>query len=196
MASYRELVGALEALARSVRTKTISPDSTLLAHCERLTWEAKAGHNSETKWTPFEKADIPPLNPLAIARLAQHFGFTEDEVAEMLRRENEGAEVWVNSRYQVMRRPMGDVVYLSIKRMDQQPIRNWREFQRIKNELVGPECEGLELYPAESRLLDSANQYHLFVLMDPTKRLPFGHNDGRIVTESADIGEGQEPFES
>lgn len=196
MASYRELAGALEALARSVRTKTVQPDSTMLAQCERLVWEAKAGHNSETKWTAFEAAGIPPLNSLAIEKLAKHFGFTRERVVEALREENEGSSIVVNSRYQVMMRPMGDVMYLSIKRLDQQPIRAWRDLQRIKNELVGPECEGLELYPAESRLLDSANQYHLFVLRDPEMRIPFGHNNGRIVSDNADVGEGQEPFES
>lgn len=40
---------------------------------------------------------------------------------------------------------------------------DWREFQRIKNEVVGPEREAVELYPAESRLVDTANEYHLWV---------------------------------
>lgn len=195
MASYRELAGALEALARSVRTKTIGPDSALVAHCERLAWEAQAGHNTETRWTAFEQAGIPPLDTSVITRLSRHFGFSEDETADMMRRENEGSSIVINSRYQVMIRPMDEVIYLSIKRLDQKPIRSWRDLQRIKNELVGPECEGLELYPAESRLLDSANQYHLFVLRDPLKRLPFGHNSARMVSESADIGEGQEAFD-
>jgi hypothetical protein len=196
MASYRELAGALEALARSVRIRTIQPDSTLLAQCERLVWEAKAGHNSETKWTPFERADFPPLDPASLFRLAKHFGMSHEQIMGALREENEGSSLMVNSRYQVMMRPMDDVMYLSIKRLDQQPIRAWRDLQRIKNELVGPECEGLELYPAESRLLDGANQYHLFVLRDPEMRIPFGHNNGRIVSDNADVGEGQEPFES
>jgi hypothetical protein len=40
---------------------------------------------------------------------------------------------------------------------------DWREFQRIKNEICGPEREAVELYPAESRLVDTANEYHLWV---------------------------------
>jgi hypothetical protein len=196
MASFRELAGALEALARAVRLGAVTPTSGLLTHCERLAWEAQAGHNTETRWTAFEEAAIPPQNADAVERLAKHFGFTEDRIREMLRHENEGASIVMNSRYQVMMREMGEIMYLSIKRIDQKPIRNWRDLQRIKNELVGPECEGLELFPAESRLLDSANQYHLFVLRDPSKRLPFGHKDGRVVNENADVGEAQEPFEA
>ena len=57
-----------------------------------------------------------------------------------------------------------DIVHLSIKRIDRAPIHDWRDLQEIKNELVGPDREALELYPAESRRVDSANQYHLWVL--------------------------------
>src|SRR5436305_747972 len=77
--------------------------------------------------------------------------------------------IFLNSRYQVNVRAMpphavfGESVWLSIKRRDKQPIRNWRDLQRIKNELCGPECEGVELFPSESRLVDSANQYHMTV---------------------------------
>jgi hypothetical protein len=37
-------------------------------------------------------------------------------------------------------------------------VHDWRDLQRIKNQLVGPECEAVELYPAESRKVDTANQ--------------------------------------
>ena len=45
---------------------------------------------------------------------------------------------------------------------DGEPRHDWRDFQRIKNDLVGPEWEAIELYPAESRLLDPSNYYALF----------------------------------
>ena len=45
--------------------------------------------------------------------------------------------------------------------------------QEIKNQLVSPDCEAVEIYPNEDRLIDTANQYHLFVF--PLKyKLPFG----------------------
>lgn len=39
---------------------------------------------------------------------------------------------------------------------------DWREFQQLKNQLAGEEWEGLELYPAESRLRDVGNAYLLW----------------------------------
>ncbi len=74
------------------------------------------------------------------------------------------------------------MIHLSIKRLDRQPVRDWRDLQQIKNELVGPECEGVELYPAESRLVDLANQFHLWVFADPTMRFPVGYTDNRQVS--------------
>lgn len=65
--------------------------------------------------------------------------------------------------------------------------------RRIKNELLGPEYEAIELFPAESRLLDSANQYHLFARFGAA-RFAFGM-DERIVSGERGVGEGQEPFE-
>ncbi len=66
--------------------------------------------------------------------------------------------------------------HISIIRHDKQPIHNWADFQQIKNQLVGPENEGIEIYPAESRLVDMAPQYHLWVFADPTVRIPTGYN--------------------
>jgi hypothetical protein len=90
-------------------------------------------------------------------------------------------EVWMNDQYQVTIRKWGHVFHLSIKRIDREPCRDWRDFQAIKNQLVGSECEAVELYPAESRLVDSANQYHLWGQLDPAFRFPFGFT-GRMVS--------------
>ena len=65
-------------------------------------------------------------------------------------------------------------IHLDIHRLDGGTCKEWRDFQQIKNELVGPEFEALELFPAESRLVDTANQYHLWVLADPTSRFSVG----------------------
>jgi hypothetical protein len=55
-----------------------------------------------------------------------------------------------------------DVIHISYHRRDRAPIRDWRIGQRLKNELAGPEYEGIEIYPAESRLVDTSNEYHLW----------------------------------
>lgn len=105
-------------------------------------------------------------------------------------------EVWVNSRYQVYVRnfdgPVGPMKHLSIKRLDKLPIHDWRDLQRIKNEILGPEEEAVELYPAERRLVDSANQYHLFCFIG--KEAPFGYTT-RLVGEGSSGGAIQRPFE-
>lgn len=98
---------------------------------------------------------------------------------EKLVREESSGEFWLNDKYQVRCRYLNGpgaqpMAHLSIKRLDREPVHDWRELQEIKNQLVGPECEGVELYPSESRVVDTANQYHLWVLVTPGARIPFG----------------------
>lgn len=71
-------------------------------------------------------------------------------------------------------------VWLSIKRIDKGWIHDWRLMQKIKNMICGNEREGCELYPAESRLVDTSNQFHIFVL--PKGDLfPFGYIERKII---------------
>lgn len=94
-------------------------------------------------------------------------------------------EVWRNDMYQVVvRKVEGEVFHLSIKRLDRQPIHDWRDLQEIKNMLIGPEHEAAELYPAESRKVDSANQYHLWGRLDPAWRFPFGFQTRMVSARS------------
>jgi len=114
-------------------------------------------------------------------------------------------EVHVNDEYQVnidKNAPHGfsgvRVWHLSIKRRDKAPVHDWRDLQAIKNALCGPEAEAVELYPAESRLVDSANQYHLHVFMpadgeQPMPRVPLGWTQ-RLVTEQGIGGGVQRPM--
>jgi hypothetical protein len=101
--------------------------------------------------------------------------------------------MYVNSRYTVsVFRPDGrDVWHLSIKRNDGAAVRDWRDFQRIKNELLGDEYEACELYPAEARLVDGANQYHLWAIHG---QFPFGFGE-RLVSEDNNDGVQQRPWE-
>lgn len=87
-----------------------------------------------------------------------------------------------NSRYQVIVNfePSGagwpPLMHLSIKTHDKRCVHDWRDMQRIKNELAGTEAEGIELYPAESRLMDEANQFHLYCV-HPVAKFPFGQKE-------------------
>lgn len=74
-------------------------------------------------------------------------------------------EVWANDVYEatIERWPNG-WAYITLKRFDRHAVRDWRHLQSIKNETCGPEREAIEIFPAESRLMDTSNQYHLWVL--------------------------------
>lgn len=74
--------------------------------------------------------------------------------------------------------------HISYHRRDHKPIRDWRDGQRIKNEVCGPEREGIELYPAESRVVDSANEFHIWVAPEGI-RLKVGWAE-RLVSDDAE----------
>ena len=111
-----------------------------------------------------------------------------------------------NSRYQVLvifeesGAGWPPMAHLSIKAHDKRAVHDWRDMQRIKNELMGPEAEALELYPADSRLMDEANQYHLYCV-PPGIRLPFGKMVREMATpeqleeEFAGVPRGQRPVQ-
>lgn len=123
--------------------------------------------------------------------------FREIHDEQMKKAMHPECRVFLNSRYQVyvLEVDKHDLphYHLSIKRRDKGVIRSWRDLQRIKNEIVGPHCEGVELFPDEARLVDTANQFHLFVLK-PGLKFPFGSNT-RIVSSATIPGAVQEPFE-
>jgi hypothetical protein len=109
--------------------------------------------------------------------------------------------IYVNSRYQVLVRqiaapePFGAGIHLSIKRLDRESLHDWRDIQRIKNELIGKEAEAVELYPAESRLVDGANQYHLWSFRN--FRFPFGFQERMVRDAGQELyGAKQRKFES
>jgi hypothetical protein len=144
-----------------------------LAICWTCAERAESMLHAPVRWTRFERATMHP-----------------DIAAEGFE------ECWMNSRYTVLiRRPksdMGDLVHLSIKRNDKSPLHDWRDLQRIKNEILGNEEEAMELYPAESRLVDGAN-HHLWCFR---MRAPFGYDAQRCVMLPVGMdGAKQRPFE-
>lgn len=146
----------------------------------------------------FVRAESRGAN-LNVADLAKVAGVAIEEAERqvrefMARAEADQQEIWVNDTYQVIKRNRGEMYWLSIKRLDKEPIHDWRHLQQIKNELVGPDNEGIELYPAESRLVDSSNQYHLWVFADPSVRIDVGFNE-RLVTDIEVRGTKQRKFD-
>ena len=125
-------------------------------------------------WVPLQKAVVKPVSALQVREAMEHLGLDEAEARDILARGNSG-EVWINNIYQVAVHRQKGMTHLNIRRRDGGPIfRDWRHFQAIKNQLVGEECEGIELYPAESRKVDTSNKYHIWVVNDPEFRFPVG----------------------
>jgi hypothetical protein len=93
-----------------------------------------------------------------------------------------------NSRYYVEIFKHSDYTKLSIGNKDGSAKRDWRDFQQIKNELLGDEEEAVELYPAETRLIDNGNRFHLYSY--PGKKFEFGMQE-RFISEG---GPSQRPF--
>jgi len=114
------------------------------------------------------------------------------------------AEIYVNDIYQVavyrneeadelvhLDELKGRCTWLSIKRRDKRPVNNWQDMQTIKNRLVGVDCDAIQIFPAESRMINMANQYHLIVLPSDAW-LPFGWGFRSVDTENRNA----EPNES
>ena len=78
-----------------------------------------------------------------------------------------------------------EMTCLSIKRVDKEPLQDWRVLQEIKNAIMGNECEAIELFPAESRLVDTANQRWLWCFDDPRVRVPVGFTDRAVQNDAA-----------
>ncbi len=82
----------------------------------------------------------------------------------------ERIETWSNDRYYATVRrysrkpfPLGSnaFVVIGISRCDETCVRDWRDLQYAKNDIVGAEWEAVELFPAESRKVDPSNRFYL-----------------------------------
>ena len=97
------------------------------------------------------------------------------QMARELSKESQG-RIYINEKYQVQVRydvddayvPDPDTVsiHLSIKRIDNGTCLDWAELQQIKDELISPDFECVMVFPSHRRVVDAANQYHLWGLMD------------------------------
>jgi hypothetical protein len=116
--------------------------------------------------------------------LVRREGGTKEAAQKIWHDINKG-DNWINDTYHVYvvkddPHGFGDVEvwWLSIKRHDRELIMDWREFQEIKNAICGEQYEGIMLYPREDRVVDTSNQFHLFVFMEEDYVIPCGFTAG------------------
>lgn len=114
-------------------------------------------------------ARIKEEYPLAAAEQSAAFEPLERDEEWRKTDPDSADEHWSNNLYSVMLRRRKDHVFetrgmiqLGISSHDGTARHDWRDFQAIKNQLAGAECEAFELYPADSRLLDPSNYYTLW----------------------------------
>ena len=81
----------------------------------------------------------------------------------------------------------GKCDYISLRRHDKKPTNNWQDMQTIKNRLLGTNCEAIQIFPAEDRMINTANQYHLIVFPEGYV-IPFGFMSKRFVNTRNDHG--------
>lgn len=125
-----------------------------------------SGNPAKRSWRPMERGTLNPM----LVLVHQQTGSPEPD------------EAWWNDLYQcvVYHYPSG-MTHLSLKRHDRAAVRDWRHFQQIKNEIVGPERTAVEIFPPESELVDAANEYHLWVFPEAVE-LPFGFHERELMT--------------
>ena len=114
-------------------------------------------------------------------------GYPEQRAKEEVKN-LEKHQIWANNIYQVNighadPKDTGGIgfAHLIIRRLDKRPIHSWSHFQAIKNELVGPECEAVEMYPAEKHLIDAKEHYHLWAFTSQDQSFGIGFLQGRQV---------------
>ncbi len=95
--------------------------------------------------------------------------------------------VYANDLYVVLVRPAqtawGEVHHLAIRTASNlEPP--WRDKQRIKTELFGPERTAVEVMPPAAELVDEADMYHVWVL-PLSAPLPFSIHDSRHQARAA-----------
>jgi hypothetical protein len=152
----------------------------------------------QTGWQPFELAKTIEISAeevegrVAAARLGLPQVPEEEIRAALATVQN--SEIWRNNLYQIsrahvlsMRQGFPDFYVLGIRRLDGGNPDDipWAHLQQTKNEIIGPACEGVELYPAFERDLAEKVYRYLWVVADPQFRWPFGQWPEKSLLERA-----------
>lgn len=146
---------------------------------------------------PFHRSFLPP-EAFSYRRYMERYNLTKADAKRVVQGMKQEV-VFKNDQYQVnvqLPETSPDFFHLSIKLISREPVHDWRDLQAIKNMLVGPDHEGIELYPRDDRLVDTANQYHLWVLRRPGQIIPVGFQERLVIDAGTthDDGSVQRPI--
>lgn len=77
---------------------------------------------------------------------------------------NEYTDIWESSLYTAVVRESSDgMTWISFSNKEKTTDIPWSHKQQIKNDICGPNRAGVEIFPKMKDLVDTANQYHLWV---------------------------------
>lgn len=146
---------------------------------------------------------LPSLPDMIAATKKQAPNIEDDEIVKIYN-ELLTQELWSNDQYVVaINRDVEhgfahgrSMFELTIRRQDREQGIPFRDVQAIKNQLVGDEAECVELYPAESRLVDTANQYWYYGFSDTDLRWPFGFQKRSVIDNLDFLHAKQTPRET
>lgn len=110
------------------------------------------------------RADRRARERMFAKAMTKEAGVTRRQAIEQVRatvRDLEQDALFKSSLYQVMVRDR-DGLHVTVKRLDREPIFERDDLVEIGRQFVPDGAIAVELYPADSRVVDTANQYHLF----------------------------------
>jgi len=140
----------------------------------------------ELRKNGFEQHDKTPKEFIA---WGMSMGYTRKDAKRHMRFLRDHVECWYSAdgRFKVAKQDLTkdyreDLLHVDVEgvtwlsvRIDngETYMRDWKDFQAIKNDLCSPTREAFELYPSEERLHDTDNIYHMWVLPEG-QRNPVG----------------------
>lgn len=124
-------------------------------------------------WTPLVRIELSKEN------------FPEVNVDDL-----EYDEYWMNNEYivkvyypdnPVHQFPNNKFTWLCFRNLrNSHHAHDWRDMQMMKNEICGHERTAVEVFPPMSKLVDTCNQFHMWVYPEDYK-LDFGYNEQSIM---------------
>lgn len=162
---------------------------------------------------PMVRCDPDPAarSPRLFIATAMQAGMTRADAKEHYDEVMHNAEWWGNDVYSCLVFRCGEhskrhgfgaeftMAHISLHRRDRAPCNDWRELQQIKSDVLGEDAEAVQLYPAEDRVVDTSNEYHLWALFTEDGKpvpWPLGMVTGLRMDEPRIPNAVQRPFEN
>jgi hypothetical protein len=81
-------------------------------------------------------------------------------------------EYLINDEYRILIAETEEFLHIRIRRLDDKPITEYQLFQDIKNEFIGKDKVGVQVFPKVGDYIDNTNTYHIFHWMKNEPRIP------------------------